>query len=480
MRIYFNNFINYQQNTNFKSKNEISITAKKLTKAQIRKQQRNETILKMLSEGFTKTEIAKKLYITVETINNFLKGKLIPSYAEQAMPRVVERIQRGEPLELIMQEEKLSRNIVTSIAAKSGLSVLTNFQKNKQERDRLIEEMLLQGISATSIAKELNITITKVREIAKRTKSHQIYKEERFLNIVKKINSNVPMEQILKEENISAYVYKRIEKEAIKKNLIIDKKKEQIDRVINLIKDGKTIEEIIQKEHLSKNSILRIASSADIKVLSEAGKKREKRNKQILDMLLKGFTRSQIVEALDVEISMVNKIAEENKVFQKLIEQRSERIINKIKQGVPFAKIASDEGINEATVSRTVKKYGIKMINTPEYTKKQLERNDLIIADIKKGISISEIAKKFNVSYVTVLKIKKELGLTRKYNYLPTPQEFKFAEIKKQSKNITKLRETYRKFKLGERTPEILDELERTIIELKEKIQEFKSRLKKD
>ena len=25
MRIYFNNFINYQQNTNFKSKNEISI-----------------------------------------------------------------------------------------------------------------------------------------------------------------------------------------------------------------------------------------------------------------------------------------------------------------------------------------------------------------------------------------------------------------------------------------------------------------------
>ena len=434
----------------------------------------------MLSEGFTKTEIAKKLYITVETINNFLKGKLIPSYAEQAMPRVIERIQRGEPLELIMQEEKLSRKTVINIAKKSGLSLLTNFQKNKQERDRLIKEMFLQGISATSIAKELNITITKVQEVAKKAKLHQIYKEERFLNIVKKINSNVPMEQILKEENISAYVYKKIEKEAIKKNLIIDKKKEQIDRVINLIKAGETIEEIMQKEHLSKDSILKIASSADIKVLSEAGKKREKRNKQILDMLLKGFTRSQIVEALDVEISMVNKIAEENKVFQKLIEQRSERIINKIKQGVPFAKIASDEGINEVTVSRTAKKYGIKMVNTPEYTKKQLERNDLIIADIKKGISISEIAKKFNVSYVTVLKIKKELGLTRKYNYLTTPQEFKFAEIKKQSKNITKLRETYRKFKLGERTPEILDELERTIIELKEKIQEFKSRLKKD
>lgn len=475
MRILLNNISN-QPNINFRNKITTLNSAKKLTKAQIRKNQRNESILKMIAEGFSKAEIARELCITVETVRNFLKGKIIPDYAKEATDRIIERINKGETLELIMQEENLSKHIITSIAEKSGLKVITNFQKNIQEQNRLIETMILEGISTTDIAKELNISVTKVENIAKRSKLHKIYKEQRFSNIVKKINNNIPIEEILEEENISLYIFKRIKKEAIEKNLIIDKKQEQINRVIYSINAGETIEEIIEKEQISKQTVIRIASSANIKVISKARKKRDKRNNQILDLLLKGFTRTQIAEALDVELSMINRIAEKNKVFQKLIEQRSERIINKIKQGVPFSKIASDERIDESTVSRTAKKYGINMVNTPKYAEEQQKRNDLIIADIKNGINNSEIAKKFNVSYVTVLNIKKELGLTKKYNYLAKPQLFKFLEIKKQSQNITQLREIYRKFKLGERTPEIIQDMINLLEKLKINLEEFKSR----
>ena len=186
MRILLNNISN-QPNINFRSKITTLNSAKKLTKAQIRKNKRNETILKMLAEGFSKTEIAKELCITVETIRNFLKSKIIPDYAKETTDRIIERINKGETLEFIMQEENLSKHIITRIAKKSGHKVITNFQKKIQKRNRLIETMILEGISTPDIAKELNISVTIVENIAKRSKLPKIYKEQRFINIVKKL-----------------------------------------------------------------------------------------------------------------------------------------------------------------------------------------------------------------------------------------------------------------------------------------------------
>ena len=207
------------------------------------------------------------------------------------------------------------------------------------------------------------------------------------------------------------------------------------------------------------------------KEISEFQKKKVARDNNIIELLVQGVSRKKVAEMLDINLSTINQIALKNQVFKSKVEQRTSRIIEKFKSGISPSQIAKEENIDNATVYRTLQK------EKPTCIKPQDKKKLLIVDDIKAGISLEIHAQKYNLHKESLRKIKKELGLTKTYNRLPKPQKFGYYEIKEQSQNITKLRETYRKFKLGERTPEILEDMQDTLNKLILKIQEFKSRL---
>lgn len=198
----------------------------------------------------------------------------------------------------------------------------------------------------------------------------------------------------------------------------------------------------------------------------------QERNNKILELLLAGVPRKQIVEIMKISSAIVNDIAEKNQIFKKNITERTQRIIKKIQAGIPTAQIAKEENINITTVTRTAKKEEI-LTSKMQFLK---EKKEAIKNDIKNGLPLKEVAKKYNIGEAYARKIKSELGLTKTYHPIPNPQGFKYSEIMEQARNISKLRKTYSKFRYGERTPEILDEMEKTLDDLKAKIQEFKSR----
>ena len=187
------------------------------------------------------------------------------------------------------------------------------------------------------------------------------------------------------------------------------------------------------------------------------------------DLLIK-----KVAEEFGIGESIVTRIAEKHNVFRQTQKSRNKRMLDKLKKGETVVNIAKEEGVSETTVSRLAKQHGIDPNNIKN--SKKARRNELIKNELIKGTPETEIAKQFGVVEGTIRRLKAEFGLTRTYHFLPKPQEFGYYEIKEQSRNVTKLREAYRRFKLGERTPEILQEIEQTLDAMKAKIQEFKSR----
>jgi len=170
-------------------------------------------------------------------------------------------------------------------------------------------------------------------------------------------------------------------------------------------------------------------------------------------------------------MSKVVRIAEENNVFRRVTDERNKRIVDKLKQGLTVTEVAKSENIDNTTVIRSARKSNFQI----KFNKNEV-RNEEIKKDLLAGIKDSIFAAKYKLSEGSIKRLKRGFGLTKEYHFLPVTNGFRFDEIKEQSQNITKLRETYRRFKLGERTPEILEEMEKTLDILKAKIQEFKSR----
>ena len=209
------------------------------------------------------------------------------------------------------------------------------------------------------------------------------------------------------------------------------------------------------------------------KELSDYQKKLAERNEKILKLLTEGKNRKEIAEILYTTITIVNKVAQENKTTQKKLVERAQRVVEKLKSGLTINQIAKEEGVHPTTIFRISVAENIET----EASKKMKERKKELIKDLNAGISVDILSKKYNLHKEYIRRIKASLGLTRVYHFLPKPQQFGYYEIKEFSQKITELRKNCRKFKEGDRTPQIIDEMEKVIKELDAKIQEFKSRL---
>lgn len=220
---------------------------------------------------------------------------------------------------------------------------------------------------------------------------------------------------------------------------------------------------------------IRTELETDRYTISEAKKKRYERNKLIIEKCLNGESRQEIAKEVNLHVGTVNRICEKYNVFNKYQEDKEQTILQMLKDNINRKDIAEQLSVPYYTVHRIAAKNNIK---SNENKKKQ--RNKKILRELKEGKSCVDIGKEYNLHAQTISKIKVKNGLGRTYNWLPKPQLFKYEEIIEQSHLVTQIRQLLKDFKHGERTPEILQQIEETLKVLLENIQEFKTRLEKN
>ena len=455
-----------------------------LTKSQLKKMERNKNIIEMFLSGLTSSKIAKILGITDQTVRNVLKSKnLEHNLFELRENKIVELLNNGEMVEQVAKLQEVSVDTVMRIASKHKIKPLTEFKVKVAKRNALIKELILQGLTLKEIAIRLGLKEDLVKNLThKLGNPAKQYRAERLERIINKLKEGVPITQVADDENISVPYVRKLLGMSGKSDIIPKQKKEVVSiytirnqRILEKIQNGLTVEQISKEENVSAWVIKTIAKENKVNVFSDAQKARNDRNDQILALLLAGVPRKEIAQNFNVGVGVVNQIAEANTSFKIVQAEKVKRASEKLKEGLSLAEVADQEKVFGTTILRRSEKRVRQ--RKPEVVNK---RNLSIAEDLKNGMSIEEAAKKYDLSPKTINNIRKRLVLSSEYRVMPISKLFTPKEIKEQSRNITELQQKYRKFKLGDRSLDALENIEVTIEKLSAKIQEFKSRLKKD
>jgi len=99
------------------------------------------------------------------------------------------------------------------------------------------------------------------------------------------------------------------------------------------------------------------------KVLGLAGKResdKAERNPEIVKRLIAGESRKALAKEYGLVRGTIDRIAQENDVWRKKIQQRDVAVVEKIKAGIQYKDIAEEFGISADTVQRIAKKYNCK------------------------------------------------------------------------------------------------------------------------
>lgn len=244
---------------------------------------------------------------------------------------------------------------------------------------------------------------------------------------------------------------------------------EDVELFRQLVSEGVSNSQLAKRFNVALSTVVQTRKRLDLP--SMRVQKKTQKVDVVLDRLSKSDkpSRKDLAKELGISKPTIDKIALENDVLKVSTEARGAKIAELRKQGFTVAQTAKMMGISTATAFRTVSKLGIQI------EKPTIET--IVLQKISGGMCNKQIAKELNITEGYVAKIKKKYGLTKKYNKLETNKNIKWREIAEESKYITALREMYMKFKKGERTPEILDEMSKTIEHLKDVVDKFKKRL---
>ena len=78
----------------------------------------------------------------------------------------------------------------------------------------------------------------------------------------------------------------------------------------------------------------------------------EERQKNILELLMQGFSRKEVAKKVGVSIYTVHNVAHENKTYREFKKIRDTEILKLIDQGIQCRDIAKKWNISEDTVWR--------------------------------------------------------------------------------------------------------------------------------
>jgi len=236
-----------------------------------------------------------------------------------------------------------------------------------------------------------------------------------------------------------------------------------------LVEDGLSNPQLAKEFNVARSTV--IAMRKQLGLPSMRQQKFDKKVNVVLEKLTSSDkqSRQKIAKELGIGKGSIDKIAQQYNIFDTVRTNRDNQIMGLLSQGFTTAQIAQKLDINASTVSRTFSRLGVRL-------KKPSSDTD-VLAKLAEGKKNKQIAEELGLREQTICVIKKKYGLVRKYNRLEPEQNIKWEEIAEESKHITALRKMYMNFKKGERTPEILEDMLKTIEHLKDVVLDFKKRL---
>ena len=236
-----------------------------------------------------------------------------------------------------------------------------------------------------------------------------------------------------------------------------------------LVEDGISNSEIAKEFNVATSTVVSMRKQLGMPSMRQ--QKMEEKVNTVLEMLKSTNKpcRQKLATELGICRGSIDKIAQQYNISDTVRTNRDNQIMELLSQGFTTSQIAQKLNINVSTVFRTLSRLGVRL--------KKHSSDELVLAKLAEGKTNKQIAEELGLKEQTICVIKKKYGLVRKYNRLEPEQNIKWEEIVEESKHITALRKMYMNFKKGERTPEILEDMLKTIEHLKDVVLDFKNRL---
>ena len=265
-----------------------------------------------------------------------------------------------------------------------------------------------------------------MRELKEEGKIKVISRKERKEKVLELFNEGAEIEEIAKRLDVAVVTINKYIKELIdegkvqkreRKNI---KKEERKKKTLELYNEGANIEEIAKRLNISDVTIYKY-----IKELGKEGKiqrrerkkiKKEEKKKKTLELYNKGI--KDIAERVGVSTETINtyikELEGEGKVQRRKKnkkEENKEKTLELYNQGIHIEEIAKRLNMSHVTINkyiRELEKEG-KVQKRKERNIKKKENKEKTIELYNEGIDIKEIAKRLNTSHVTINKYIREL-----------------------------------------------------------------------
>ena len=436
---------------------------KYITSSQIKESRENfrneeeKKILSFLRSGYSQAEILKEL-------THLLAGTL--------SKRVSALVASGKITEEEINEARATRKAQkkqdSGIKKRNGK---TSYSQSSSKRKKVpdLKEAVLQGFKAgkkkTDIAKELQISLSTVSNIRHLLIQEGLITAEEIKNLKKKgAKSETLKEQVLQglksgkysseialELRTSQTTVKTIKKQLISEGLISEQEildlqqksaKERNQRILSKLKDGILQAEIARQEGISVSRITQLRKEfiargeldgdADVPIESSFSENSDcsllgEKEKQIIDLLLKGLPLSIIAKQLNIEqfdLSVIIKQLKRDKYItssqindarNKFREEEEKNILIFLRRGYSQSDILKElTYLASGTLSIRVRdlveagKITEKEIEKYQYEAPQGEKEimEFVCSKLKLGFSIDEIIAADENGFLTVHRVR--------------------------------------------------------------------------
>ena len=256
---------------------------------------------------------------------------------------------------------------------------------------------------------------------AKKLTPTQIKKVERSKIILKMNAEGFSNNQIAKKLQISRETVRNF----LKAQNILPATAARKERILKMLQEGQTIENIMEQEKVDSWVVEYIAYQSKIKIIRESRKKKDIRNQTIYELLLNGHKMKDIAEKLKTSLDLVFRISQKmGKPQKKAKENRFFRIVEMLKNGMSYKDISQQEGISSYTIKR-IKKEALKQGLIKELSASEIEKR--VVNKIIALKSIEEIKQTERIPKTEILKIAKKYNLQPLTEY--KKQKYKINDI---------------------------------------------------
>lgn len=367
-----------------------------------------------------------------------------------------------------IRQFKLKENIVAEPAIKASDSVAVVSSNTISNDDIKTYSNASKAIAFTSIKPSKELIIREIQSGKKIKEIREIYgfTEDRFNSFCKKNGITTPRQQALAnsqnitKEQIETLMAQGLSQKEIAKALgvkpgtitakihefgIETNYYERLDNsgtitkelLESYIDEGKTNDELAEIFNVSSATILNkkrkfnIASSR-----KDARKKNDSITKEdITSRLEKGMTREQICEELGgIPFSSYQRLLKRHGIqtsnAKALVRNREitkEDIQSRIDAGMSVKQIQEELGIKKSQWIKKLKELGIQTKDTEKYKRADMLTQELLENERSAGLSVAEIAKKYNIGEKSVYKRMHLYGIS-----LPQPKLKKAVDITKE------------------------------------------------